>query len=273
MRTFSTLSLLASLAFFGFSAAAPPSAYSGERSPASRGVEQDASVVKTGSIVGNLLNQKIAPPRREVEQEANVVDIDDVIAKVLNQETTRDENYSVARGSGKSRAVARDDGHRSLPLIILDVSGRIAPLCKKLGTLVAVDATVSVVTPIVDEIKVILAGAIVEVQLLQDHPIEYILYLEGRVLSINEVGQLVAALIILIYTAIAGVLAVVEVAHVKLVLALLVELSIVLADLLVVVFACVGGLQAVVVVLIDEIIPAILDVDCTYLIAVLGINY
>jgi len=257
MRSFATLSLLASVAFFGFSAAAPPSDYSGARSPAARGVDQVANVVGTGPIGINIAGHKVAtPPRDEVEQEAGVVKTDPINVEVLN-----------------NGFATRDDEPRSLPVIILGVSGRIAPLCKKLGTLASVDVNVKVITPIVDEIKDILAEATAEVQLLKDHPIEYILYLNGRILSIKEIGDIVGSLIILIYTAIAGVLAVVEAAQFKLVVALLIQLSIVLAGLLKVVFAIVVDLQAVVVVVIEDVIPTILDIDCTDLIVILGIHY
>ncbi|KAF8886375.1 hypothetical protein BD779DRAFT_1729973 [Infundibulicybe gibba] len=224
-----------------------------------RDVEQVADVVRTGDIKVSVANHQVT---RDVSQDATVIKIDDIKLDILNHGNRPRDAEQEATGVNANADTVVNYSTMSA------VSGKIAPLCKKLGTLAAADVTVSVVTPIVDEIKLVLVRAAIEVEALREQPVEYVLWYGGAVISIQAMGEIVAALIVLIYTAIAGVLSVVAAAQLSLIL----PSCVVLAHLLFVVFIQVTGLQAVVLVLIYDIVPAILDVDCTSLIAVLGIN-
>ena len=64
-----------------------------------------------------------------------------------------------------------------------------------LGAIVTVDVQIDVLVGLIVQIRNIVAGAVADVQVLAANPVAGVLVLEGRVLSIQEVGYIVATIL------------------------------------------------------------------------------
>ncbi|KAL1712083.1 hypothetical protein EV715DRAFT_278196 [Schizophyllum commune] len=137
------------------------------------------------------------------------------------------------------------------------------------------NATVETVTTLLTDIKVTLATLLVDVKALVGLDVSVVL---GVVADVNVIGKVVADLLILVFTALGGVLNIVAVAKVEVVATLLADITCIVGELLQVVFGLVdgllgvvGGLLAVVLGLIGAILPIILQLNVSVLISVLAL--
>lgn len=156
--------------------------------------------------------------------------------------------------------------------IITDVTLTITPLVEELAYITSENCTVEILTPIIGEIKTALQGAIYEVSAITEVTVTTLLTtVEGVVLSLTEVAELVCALLYLIFAALAAILRVVTSANATAVTALLCEVVELVATLLQLICNLVGGLLAVLLPLVAEVVfSVIVTLDLTSKFAFLG---
>ncbi|KAJ3712932.1 hypothetical protein C8R42DRAFT_727676 [Lentinula raphanica] len=139
--------------------------------------------------------------------------------------------------------------------IIVDVTTTITPLVEELTYITTENCTVEILTPIVTDIKVALCGAITQVKGLTGFTLTTVLTtVDGVVLTLFEVAELVCALLTLIFTALAAVLKVVATSEAVAVSELLCEVVELVATLLQLICNLVGGLLAILLPLVGEIV-------------------
>ncbi|KAK7462996.1 hypothetical protein VKT23_007577 [Stygiomarasmius scandens] len=159
--------------------------------------------------------------------------------------------------------VARCDTCKSLPDIITGITTDISPLIDQLKGLSAVDCTVEKITPIVDEIKVIVNGAIVDVKALVGVSIDVVLTTADGVLSLVNLCQLISTLFTLIFGCFGIVLKIVASVEYDGVCGLFAEVGVLLATLLQLIFGIVGGLLVIIRPLLTVCISVIIELGCS----------
>ncbi|RDB30068.1 hypothetical protein Hypma_013928 [Hypsizygus marmoreus] len=165
----------------------------------------------------------------------------------------------------------REDVLHTLPIIFTTVETRLASVSEKLNAIDAVTGTeVEAVTPIINEVKEILTVAIAEVHALVGHPIEFILSVEGRVLSIPEVAYLLSSVSTLVLGVIALVFKTVSVAGAHVVLPLLVEVAHLLVALITAVTGIVEGLLVILAPILGPVIALLYNLGLGDVVAVIN---
>ncbi|KAJ3999109.1 hypothetical protein F5050DRAFT_1710012 [Lentinula boryana] len=139
--------------------------------------------------------------------------------------------------------------------IIVDVTTTITPLVEELTYITAENCTVEILTPIIGEIKVVLTTAITEVKGLTGFTLTAVLTtVDGVVLTLAEVAELVCVLLTLIFGALAAILKVVTRAEAAAVAELLCEVVALVATLLELICNLLGGILAILLPLVGEIV-------------------
>lgn len=221
--------------------------------------------------VNNVLNHEVHQSARDV------VDIDTItgVASVITGVASGVGLNNIGN-SGVHQSTRRDEG-RSLPVILLDVCARILPISNQLNSLIAVgvEVKVDIVVGLLNQIKVILAGAVAEIAVIVHNPTAVVFALEGRVLTIVEIGHIVASVIVIVTSTVNLAVFVVGVAQVSIIAAVVAEIGGLLARVIVSITAIAGaeGLVGVVVPLIGGIIPTIVSLNFAEVCAALNLTH
>ncbi|GLB41227.1 hypothetical protein LshimejAT787_0904420 [Lyophyllum shimeji] len=150
----------------------------------------------------------------------------------------------------------RDGQLQSLPEILNDLQAKLTTVSDKLTTVVGVKAVVDVqvVLPIIEEVKGIVFTAVGSVQAIANHPQDFVLALQGKVLSVPEVAHLLCTVMTILATILASAGRVVGAASAQAVAPAVAGVGAVVFELLSAIFALVAGLLAVVVPIAGPII-------------------
>ncbi|OBZ78248.1 hypothetical protein A0H81_01757 [Grifola frondosa] len=136
------------------------------------------------------------------------------------------------------------DAVRSVPVILADVQTKVTTYTQELTFITQANATVEVLTPIVTNIKVILTGALVEINGLVGQPAEIILAsVDGTAkVTVVELANIISGLLIIVFEALNAVLAVVSITAKAAVVALLGTVGEILGCLICAIIMLVGGI-------------------------------
>ncbi|KAI0699792.1 hypothetical protein C8T65DRAFT_709876 [Cerioporus squamosus] len=159
------------------------------------------------------------------------------------------------------------DATQSVAAILTDVTTKLGPVTDVLKFVTSQNATVEAVSGPIGEIKDILTGAPVEVILAS---------VEGTAqITVEELGKLVATLVVVVFEALGAVLKVAGGAIDKALFELLAAVGGLVGTLLAVVLklvgSIVGDLLAVVVPLVQTVVPFILNLNIAQVISLLGL--
>ncbi|KAG5648286.1 hypothetical protein DXG03_004856 [Asterophora parasitica] len=152
------------------------------------------------------------------------------------------KNYGRPAAARSFDIVNRDGDHAalsSLPQTLLDAQAKLTVIADKLNDITTAKVDVAVALPILDEVKSILVTAVASVKVVVGHPVEVVLGLGGKVMSVLEVAKLLSAVLTLVATIVASVVRRVGSAAVHPIVA---SIGGVLSDLLTIVFPSVKGL-------------------------------
>ncbi|EGN94341.1 hypothetical protein SERLA73DRAFT_188173 [Serpula lacrymans var. lacrymans S7.3] len=247
MRSFSSLSVLFTVALGAFTSAAPAS------SPVAV-LAGKAAGLPALPAVGEV-TQHLPAAARGLPQ---VPDVSKEVNKV--KETAH---------------LARDSTPRSIAMIMTGSFSEIAPYCQQLQYVNAKNATVVAITPAVTKIRTSLTAAVTEIQLLKGQPLSIILRaVDGvTILTVAGLAQIIAIDLAIIFRALGAVLAVVTIDAHAAVFALLVTVGAVVGTLLQVVVGLVAGLAVAVLGLLDATVKSIIvELSLKLVISVLGIT-
>ncbi|CAL1710711.1 unnamed protein product [Somion occarium] len=167
---------------------------------------------------------------------------------------------------------------KSVYVVLSETKYKLEPVIVNFHYLNKVNATVETITPLVNDVKVIITGAVAELHALVGADVSVILATAdvNVKVTVQVVAQLVAEILILVFKALAFVLSVVDGAILPTVIALLATVGEVVGALLSIVLSLVGGLLfglvGAILVLIGEILPIILQLRINILISVLGLK-
>ncbi|TFK82732.1 hypothetical protein K466DRAFT_499768 [Polyporus arcularius HHB13444] len=169
------------------------------------------------------------------------------------------------------------DATQSIAVILTDVTTKLGPVTDVLKFVTSQNATVEAVSGPIGEIKDILTGAVTSLEALVGQPAEVILAsVEGTAqITVEELGKLVATLVVVVFEALGAVLKVAGGAIDQALLQLLCVVGGLVGTLLAIVLKLVGGivgeLLAVVLPLIQTVVPFILNLNINQIISVLGL--
>ncbi|KAL0959366.1 hypothetical protein HGRIS_014620 [Hohenbuehelia grisea] len=298
MPSFATLTAYATLAFAALTSAAPHSSCSPDLVDAGiaaiaalppievANAKQDVhkrDLVDVEALL-KVITGKIAVANAEQnvhQRDFDAVDIDALVEVITGPVSAFNAKQNVARqldGTPVAPILALLGAAklprselRSLPVILADVQAKVKTHTDKLAALVSAEVTVEVLTPIVKEISAILISATAEVKLLIGLPLEVVLAVSGKVLTITECAHIVVGVVELILLALAGVLKVVAVAKVDVILPLLTGVGLLVGELLACIFLAVHGLLAVVLTLICKIVPTLFRLKLDAVIVLFGL--
>ncbi|KAJ8501643.1 hypothetical protein ONZ45_g12067 [Pleurotus djamor] len=253
MPSFGFLATLTTLAFAAFSSAAP-STY---------GVPHEVDVAEITSIANVHAHDINAANVHHVRDipDADVVGPAQKIATALTEMHTE----------GHERRSGCNGGCGSLPAVVVDLKAKVAPACNKLSALVSADITLEVVAPLCKQISDAVIAATVEVKLLVGKPSNVLLSLDGKVLALVDLANLLGELLCLIFGALAVVIKVCATVKLTVILPLLTAVGLLVADLCAAIFLCVPGLVALVLGVICKIIPALFHLRLYAFISLLGL--
>jgi len=156
---------------------------------------------------------------------------------------------------------------QGLDVILSDATTRIGPICAELEYVVVGNATYVILEPVLDELKSVLVQTIGAVQALTKAPLPTIL----GTLTIPGLAQLLAALILTIYTALGAVLKTVAAAEYTLVFPLLCDVGALVGELLKAVLILVVGLLAVILPLLAGIVDVVIHLNVVYILGLLNV--
>ncbi|KAG6829153.1 hypothetical protein H0H87_012491 [Tephrocybe sp. NHM501043] len=239
MPSFRTIFTVAAAAFAALSSAAP---IAGD----APGVNQVAQLVGVSGVGNDILHG---------------VNVENVDVTVLDTRADSDVPPEVSNIFADliDSLTEREEAPASLPVILIDVKAKLEVVLGQLKALVdgKVNVDIEVLKPIIEDVRVIIAGALVSVKLIVGHPVEFILSLDGKVLAAVDVCQILISVLVLVHAILACVLHVVAAASIKIVAPLIAGVAAVLANLLVVIFV---DLKAGIFVAIGPLLtPALLE--------------
>ncbi|TFK34689.1 hypothetical protein BDQ12DRAFT_669257 [Crucibulum laeve] len=272
MRSFASISLLAAAVCATFVAAAPaPPAFPAPPAPPAGGLlgglglrAEPATPPAGGSPFGDILG---GLGLRQVPA------LPELGSLVPGLDATKAGLGAVSPGSAPPR---RRTETRSLPAILIDTCSKLHVVVDKITNAfiaaiisVKADINIDVVVQLIGDIKLILAEAVVEVKFLVAHPIDGLCELNGKVFSVYEIAQLVAAIYTLVIACLASVTAVVGV-EVKIIVSLIAEIDVILAEFLATLLLLVGGLLSALIPLIKCVLGLIHSLHLEACLKVLG---
>ncbi|KAI5823136.1 hypothetical protein K523DRAFT_287154 [Schizophyllum commune Tattone D] len=261
MLSFKSFTALAVLALAGFTSAAPLAPLADVNAHLDSSVKVGRGLPNVGGLLSPV-TKKVGRDLLDVDAAA---DADVKVGHVVEANANADAEVEVFD--------RRHDG--SLLSLVDTAIVDITVSAHALIYLQPANATVETVTTLLTDIKVTLATLLVDVKALVGLDVSVVL---GVVTDVNVIGKVVADLLILVFTALGGVLNIVAVAKVEVVATLLADITCIVGELLKVVFGLVdgllgvvGGLLAVVLGLIGAILPIILQLNVSVLISVLAL--
>ncbi|KIJ95911.1 hypothetical protein K443DRAFT_682683 [Laccaria amethystina LaAM-08-1] len=252
MPSFRIISLLTTIACAVLSNAAPTTT--------------PAEVGNFGNVVGSTL--AAADARGFDRRDTDLPGVPDDIAKGY---TDAVHTGDVAATPSAQDVTPRDEEAQSIPIILVGVTNQIIPVVRQIRAIVTVDVQIDVLVGLIGQIHDIVASAIVDIRALAANPVAGVLVLGGRVLSIQEVGYIVATILYLIFTALDIVVRTVAVVQLQVIAPLVISVGGVVASLLVEVFLLVGGLSVVVVPLVTGLVATLLALNLNIVVHVLGL--
>ncbi|KAL1742702.1 hypothetical protein HDZ31DRAFT_83950 [Schizophyllum fasciatum] len=263
MLSFKSLSAFATLALAGFASAAPLAPLA----EVNANVDSSVQVGRGLPAVGGLLSPVTSKVGR------SLIDLDaDVAADVeIGRRSLIDVDADVA-----AEVEVLDRRHDGSLLSLVDTAiVDITVSAHALIYLQPANATVEAVSGLLGDIKITLSTLLVDVKALVGLDVSVVL---GVVTDVNVIGKIVADLLILVFTALGGVLNIVAVAKVEIVATLLADITAIVGELLQVIFGLVdgllglvGGLLGVVLSLIGGILPIVLQLNVSVLLSVLAL--
>jgi hypothetical protein len=252
MPSFRIISLLTTIACAVLSNAAPTTT--------------PAEVANVGNAVGNTL--AAADTRGFDRRDTDLPGVPDDIAKGYNDAV----NPGDVAATPSAQAVKPREEAQSIPIILVRVTNQIIPVVRQIRAIVTVDVQIDVLVGLIGQIHDIVASAIVDIQALAASPVVGVLVLEGRILSIHEVGYIVATILYLIFSALGIVVSTVAVVQLQVITPLVITVGGVVASLLVEVFLLVGGLSVVVVPLVTGLVATLIALNLKIVVHVLGLS-
>ncbi|KAF8995994.1 hypothetical protein BDQ17DRAFT_1364905 [Cyathus striatus] len=165
-----------------------------------------------------------------------------------------------------------DDG--SLVAVFVDITSQVSAVCDKIYPLLKVNVAVEIdaILPLLNEIVVILQGALVRVQVIVKNPGAALLKISGKILSIQEFAVVVHGLIGVVVTLFFALSKVVVAVKADVLAAVIVQITGLVGQILALVFALLPGLLDIVVKLIASLGPIILQLKLTALVQILGLH-
>ncbi|TRM60652.1 hypothetical protein BD626DRAFT_571700 [Schizophyllum amplum] len=275
MFSFKSLSIAATLALSAFAApvdmpgfAAVSSSVAGAASTASGTAIAAASSVSASatkaaaaatSSVASVAGRDLLDVDADVDAEVEVLHRD-----LLDVDADVDADVEVGRRHDQTLLDLVDQA-------IVDLT----ETCQALTFLQPANATEKAVGDLLNDVKAILGDLLTDVQALVGLDVSAVL---GDVTDLNAVGSIVADLLKLVFTALGGVLNVVNVAPSDLLSQLLKDIAGIVAELLKVVLGLVdgvlglvGGLLGVVVGLLGDVLPIVMQLNVSMLLQVLAL--
>ncbi|TFK50534.1 hypothetical protein OE88DRAFT_1661001 [Heliocybe sulcata] len=184
-------------------------------------------------------------------------------------------NVPVVGGVAKDLSI-RADAPRGVQEILIDVQTKITPLTQQIQFCTVENATVEILTPIVQTLTSTLEEIVPELQALVGQPIEVILAsVTGTAqLTVAEVATLVANILTLVFGALGTVSTLLK-GEVSAILPILAPLGAAVGHLLQAVLAAVGsvvgGLLAAVTGLVQNLVPTLLTLNLQEVLQILGL--
>ncbi|EEB94651.1 hypothetical protein MPER_06500, partial [Moniliophthora perniciosa FA553] len=182
----------------------------------------------------------------------------------------------VAAGLGIGSEVAVDISV-SLVSIVTSANVTIAPLVEQLKNLSASDCTSGNVLTIVLQIKAVLIATIAHIRLLAGQSIEVVLASDsGAVISVAESANIIGALINLVFDGLCEVIKTVPTSEAKVVISILVDLGLVVAEFIKVCISVVtfeGGLLGALIPVIGHSVGVYITLGITNVVDFLGIDW
>ncbi|KAI0338314.1 hypothetical protein BDW22DRAFT_1348465 [Trametopsis cervina] len=174
--------------------------------------------------------------------------------------------------------VVRADVVSSIPQIVASLTAEVTPLADKLESIATVNATIEILTPILDDLKTVINGAIEDVHALTGKPLNIILAtVDGTAtVTVAELAQVLGGLFNLVFGALGTVLKVAKSIGANDVVPLLAEVATLVVALLQAVLGLVGGIVGGLLVALAPTLGSLLDIlsglGVTQLLSGLGIN-
>ncbi|KAL0581288.1 hypothetical protein V5O48_000771 [Marasmius crinis-equi] len=172
---------------------------------------------------------------------------------------------------------------KGVPDVIQAVTVQITTVVAPLTFITSQNATVEAITPVLNEVKTILGGAITEVTAITGPVtgvagglvgglLNTVLSLAGKVLSIADVAGLLATLLKVVFVALGAVLKVVAAADKAAIQPLLAEVVKLVVDLLKLVLPVVGGLLGALLPLVGDVLKIADALGVTDILASVGLK-
>ncbi|KAF5381716.1 hypothetical protein D9615_005576 [Tricholomella constricta] len=258
MPSFRTIFVLAATAFAALTSAAP---HSGGDAVSQLGGTDSIAGIASGTIKGVNANGN----------EASVFDRRGALDGV-DKDAFID---SIGGGLGID-VVKRHNGEThetySLCEVLVDVEAKLSVVSSKLTSIVAAKVAVElqVILGIIAEVKLILAGAVIQVKAIVGHPTEFVLSLGGKVLALADVCHLLVSVLSLLCAIMTCILRIAGTASVSIIYPLIVAVGVILAELLCVIFTLVDGLYIAVQPFLGPIINVCVLLKLTAVVEVLN---
>ncbi|THU84984.1 hypothetical protein K435DRAFT_806280 [Dendrothele bispora CBS 962.96] len=207
-----------------------------------------------------------------IQADVNALNVADVHADVpvpLPVNAKVDANVA---GVAKAHVATRDCDCTTIPNIIVDLTESLKPLAVQLNSLTVENCTLSIVEPIVNDIKGVLSTAISDVQGLVGQPVGTLLKTVDSVLSVTDVLGLVGTLLQIVFGAVSAVLKLVHgLADEGAICKLLGEVLTLVGQLLQLVTGIVGGLLNLLLPLLTPVLSIITQLGVTQAFSGLGL--
>ncbi|KXN88514.1 hypothetical protein AN958_07283 [Leucoagaricus sp. SymC.cos] len=183
-------------------------------------------------------------------------------------ETTTDAVQHEARG---------DDYQKGIPDVIVALNDKVAPMCHDLVAKIEVGVTADVALKLALEvfaqIKVLVFGAKAEIEAIVAANVKGVLTLEGKVLDVHAIANILATLVVAICAAIEVVVKICVSIDISAFLAIVVEIAGCLAAIIAIVLKLAVGVLVDLQVLIKVVAKVIVDLKLQALISVLKLSY
>ncbi|KXN88515.1 hypothetical protein AN958_07284 [Leucoagaricus sp. SymC.cos] len=256
MRSFATIATFATLAFSAVVSALPTSGVPGV-------TDVQGTVDKATTVI-----QPIAAGPQARGFGDILAGLTGAGSNTHDAETTTDAVQHEARG---------DDYQKGIPDVIVALNDKVAPMCHDLVAKIEVGVTADVALKLALEvfaqIKVLVFGAKAEIEAIVAANVKGVLTLEGKVLDVHAIANILATLVVAICAAIEVVVKICVSIDISAFLAIVVEIAGCLAAIIAIVLKLAVGVLVDLQVLIKVVAKVIVDLKLQALISVLKLSY
>lgn len=178
-----------------------------------------------------------AQPLGTTPNPAGVVDLANPAALKVREPT-----HTLFARQDPSEDLEECEPQLSLCEILVEVETKVNVVSDKLTAMVSTQVDVKVVVDLVTQVKVILSDSIVDIKALWDEPAEFVLSLNGKVLTVVELSSLLMGVLTTICATLSCALRVVGTASFEIVFPPIIDVGTVLAQVLSANFRLIDGL-------------------------------